>query len=166
MERHSSDLMELSTRQNFATWLPHAGALRGWARSACGDTVEGMSWIEDGLKDTRTTGVMLTVPFLLALKSEALHLAGRTAEALEAIREGTHSCKDLKTAIGLPNYTGSAVCFSRLWVLRRPKLRLRFVKPSARQAAKWFTRDACGSNLRAIPPSKGTAEPRLDRLSY
>ena len=31
---------------------------------------------------------MLTVPFLLALKSEALHLAGRTAEALEAIREG------------------------------------------------------------------------------
>jgi glycogen debranching enzyme len=32
--------------------------------------------------------VMLTVPFLLALKSEALHLAGRTAEALEAIREG------------------------------------------------------------------------------
>jgi hypothetical protein len=32
---------------------------------------------------------MLTVPFLLALKAEALHLAGRTAEALEAIREGT-----------------------------------------------------------------------------
>jgi hypothetical protein len=30
---------------------------------------------------------MLTVPFLLALKAEALHLADRTAEALEAIRE-------------------------------------------------------------------------------
>ena len=56
-------------------------------RSACGDTAEGISWIEDGLKDTRATGVMLTVPFLLALKAEALHLAGRTAEALEAIRE-------------------------------------------------------------------------------
>ena len=43
--------------------------------------------MEDGLKDTRATGVMLTVPFLLALKAEALHLADRTAEALEAIRE-------------------------------------------------------------------------------
>jgi hypothetical protein len=57
-------------------------------RSVCGDTAEGISWIEDGLKETRATGAMLTVPFLLALKAEALHLAGRTAEALEAIREG------------------------------------------------------------------------------
>ena len=88
VERHSSDLMELSTRQNFATWLAHADVLRGWVRSVRGSTAEGISWIEEGLKDTRTTGVMLTVPFLLALKSEALHLAGRTAEALEAIREG------------------------------------------------------------------------------
>src|SRR6516165_6650923 len=80
-------MIELSTRHNFATWLPHAGVLRGWARSACGDTVEGLSWVEDGLKDTRATGVMLTVPFLLALKAEALHLADRTAEALQAIRE-------------------------------------------------------------------------------
>jgi hypothetical protein len=30
---------------------------------------------------------MLTVPFLLALKAEALHLADRTGEALEAIGE-------------------------------------------------------------------------------
>jgi hypothetical protein len=88
VERHSSDLIELSTRQNFATWLAHADVLRGWVRSARANTAEGISWIEEGLKDTRTTGVMLTVPFLLALKSEALHLAGRTAEALEAIREG------------------------------------------------------------------------------
>src|SRR6516162_828787 len=87
VESCASNMIELSTRHNFATWLPHAGVLRGWARSACGDTVEGISWIEDGLKDTRATGVMLTVPFLLALKAEALHLADRSAEALEAIRE-------------------------------------------------------------------------------
>jgi predicted ATPase len=88
VERYSSDLIELSTRHNFATWLAHADVLRGWVRCTCGDTAEGISRIEDGLKDTRATGVMLTVPFLLALKAEALHLAGRTAEALEAIREG------------------------------------------------------------------------------
>src|SRR6516162_5977720 len=87
VESCASNMTELSTRHNFATWLPHAGVLRGWARSACGDTAEGISWIEEGLKDTRATGVMLTVPFLLALKAEALHLADRTAEALEAIRE-------------------------------------------------------------------------------
>jgi hypothetical protein len=87
VERCASDMIELSTRHNFVTWLPHAGVLRGWARSAFGDTAEGVSWIEDGLKNTRATGVMLTVPFLLALKAEALHLADRTAEALEGIRE-------------------------------------------------------------------------------
>jgi len=88
VERYSSDLIELSTLHNFATWLAHADVLRGWVRSVCGNTAEGISWIEDGLKETRATGVMLTVPFLLALKAEALHLAVRTAEALEAIREG------------------------------------------------------------------------------
>jgi predicted ATPase len=87
VESCASNLIELSTRHNFATWLPHAGVLRGWARSACGDTVEGISWIEDGLKGTRATGVMLTVPFLLALKAEALHLADRTSEAVGAINE-------------------------------------------------------------------------------
>jgi hypothetical protein len=39
------------------------------------------------IADHEGTGVMLTVPFLLALKAEALHLADRTVEALEAIRE-------------------------------------------------------------------------------
>ena len=87
VQRHSSDLIELSSRHNFATWLAHAHVLRSWVRSVHGDTAEGFSWIENGLKDTRATGVMLTVPFLLALKAEALHLAGRSAEALEAIRE-------------------------------------------------------------------------------
>jgi len=88
VQRHSSDLIELSSRHNFATWLAHAHVLRSWLRSVRGDTAEGISCIENGLKDTRATGVMLTVPFLLALKAEALHLTGRTAEALEAIREG------------------------------------------------------------------------------
>jgi Protein kinase domain/NACHT domain len=86
VESCASNMIELSTRHNFTTWLPHADVLRGWARSACGDR-EGISWIEDGLKDTRATGVMLTVPFLLSLKAEALHLADRNPEALEAIRE-------------------------------------------------------------------------------
>jgi predicted ATPase len=87
VERVASDLIERSTRQNFATWLPGGVALRGWARSASGDTAEGISRIEDGIRDYRATGVMLTTQYYLALKAEAMHLADRTPEALGAINE-------------------------------------------------------------------------------
>jgi predicted ATPase len=87
VERLASDLIELSTRQSFATWLPRGAVLRGWARSASGEIAEGISWIEDGIGDCQATGAMLDMPLLLALKAESLHLADRTVEALEAIRE-------------------------------------------------------------------------------
>jgi predicted ATPase len=87
VERCASELIELSTRQNFASWLPGGAILRGWARSASGDTAEGIAWIVDGIRDYRATGSMLAMPYYLALKAEASHLADRTAEALEAILE-------------------------------------------------------------------------------
>ena len=84
----ASELIELSTRQNFAQWLAIGAIFRGWARSASGDTAEGsIAWIEDGIRDYRVSGSMLFVPLWLALKAEALHLADRTAEAIEAIKE-------------------------------------------------------------------------------
>jgi predicted ATPase len=61
--------------------------LRGWARSASGETGEGIAWIEDGIQDYRATGAMLRMPYFPALKAEALYFADRTSEALEAIRE-------------------------------------------------------------------------------
>jgi tetratricopeptide (TPR) repeat protein len=87
VERLASDLIELSTRQNFALWLARGKILRGWARSASGEMVQGISCIEDGIEDWRATGAILCLPFFLALKAEALYLADRSAEALEAIRE-------------------------------------------------------------------------------
>jgi serine/threonine protein kinase len=88
VERRASDLIELSTRHNFTYYLAGAAILRGWARSASGHTVEGISWIEDGLKNYRAHGsLIVSVPLWLALKAEALHLAYHTSEALEAIRE-------------------------------------------------------------------------------
>jgi predicted ATPase len=87
VERLASDLIELSTRQSFATWLPRGAVLRGWARSASGETAEGISLIEEGIEDYQATGEMLDMPLLLALKAESLHLADRTPEALEAIAE-------------------------------------------------------------------------------
>jgi len=87
VERLASDLIELSTRENFATWLSAGSIFRGWARSASGDIADGIAWIEQGIRDFRATGTINTVSFFLALKAEALHCANRTSEALEAVRE-------------------------------------------------------------------------------
>jgi len=87
VERLASDLIELSTRQNFAFWLAQGAILRGWARSASGETAEGISWIEDGIRDYRVTGSIIRLPYFLDLKAEALYLTDRAPEAFEAITE-------------------------------------------------------------------------------
>jgi predicted ATPase len=87
VERFASDLIELSTRHQFAVWLPIGAILRGWARSASDDRDEGIASIEEGIADCQATESLLVVPYWLALKAEALHLADRTIEALDAIQE-------------------------------------------------------------------------------
>ena len=136
VERLASDVIELSTRHNFAYWLATGAIFRGWARSASGDTAQGIAWIEDGIRDYRATGSMLALPFYLALKAEALHLADRTSEALEAIKEAEAVAERSEERGGVPNCTGFAVCFSRPWVRTRLKLRLRFAKPSESQSSR------------------------------
>jgi predicted ATPase len=87
MERYSSDLVELSTRHHFAHWMAIGTIWRGSARSASGDTAEGILWIEQGIRDLRATGAVTGLPYHLGLKAGALHLAGRASEAFEAINE-------------------------------------------------------------------------------
>jgi predicted ATPase len=87
VERLASDLIELSTRENFALWLALGAVYRGWACGFLGDTARGISWIEDGIRDYWATGSILGVPCWFVLKAEALHLANRTSEALAAIAE-------------------------------------------------------------------------------
>ena len=87
VERLASDLIELSSRQHFAQWRAGAKVFRGWARSASGSTAEGIAWIEEGIADWRALGSTLVVPYWLALKAEALHLADRFPEALKTVRQ-------------------------------------------------------------------------------
>ena len=87
VERFASDLIELSTHQNFPYWLVVGSIFRGWARSASGKTEEGISWIIDGIRDRRASGSILGMPFFLALKAEALYLADRAPEAIEPVVE-------------------------------------------------------------------------------
>ena len=86
-ERLVSEVIELSTRYNFAHWLPLADIFRGCAHSVSGDTTQGIAWIEDGLRNYRASGSVLALTCYLGLKAEALYLAGHASEALEAIRE-------------------------------------------------------------------------------
>ena len=87
VDRLASELIELSTRHDFSHWLALGAINRGWARSASGDTADGIPWIEQGIRVYRATGTVLGMPSYLAQKAEALHLADRTSEALEAINE-------------------------------------------------------------------------------
>jgi hypothetical protein len=87
VDRLASELIELCTRHNFVFYLTLGVSLRGWARSASGDTVKGISWIEQGIRDSQASGAVTTLPSQLTLKAEALYLADRTSEALEAINE-------------------------------------------------------------------------------
>jgi predicted ATPase len=110
VERLTSRLIELSTRQNFPHWLALGTALRGWAHSVSGDTEEGLAWIESGIDDWVRTGAVLQVPYCLGLKAQALYLANRTSEALAAINEAErlaekfedrHSCAELHRLRGV-----------------------------------------------------------------
>jgi tetratricopeptide (TPR) repeat protein len=87
VDRLASDVIEFSTRHNLVYWLATGAIWRGWARSASGDTAEGIPWIEQGIRDYRATGAVLGLPGHLARKAEASHQADRTSEALEAIDE-------------------------------------------------------------------------------
>ena len=87
MERLASELIELSTLNNLAFWLPGANVLRGWTHSVSGDTSEGISWVEWGVEDYRASGSMVGMPLWLAVKAEALCLADRSSDALEVIGE-------------------------------------------------------------------------------
>jgi len=87
VERLATELMEVATRQHFAYWLAVGTILRGWARSASGEAVEGLTLIEDGIRAIRATSGMRNVAYWLAVKAEALHLAAHTPEALETIQQ-------------------------------------------------------------------------------
>jgi hypothetical protein len=67
-EHLASDLIELITRQNFAYFLTGGEVLRGWARSASGNTVEGLARIVGGIEDWMATGAMLAMPCRLKIR--------------------------------------------------------------------------------------------------
>src|SRR3984893_14556283 len=80
-------MLDLSTRHNFAFFRSGAAILRGWAQSALGNTTQGVLSIEHGVEAWRGDGMVIDLSLWLALKAEALHLAGLTFKALETLTE-------------------------------------------------------------------------------
>jgi hypothetical protein len=87
VDQFASELIELCTRHNFVHFLAQGASLRGWAHTASGNMTEGIQWIEQGIRDTQTTGSVAPLIGQLILKAEALYFADRTSEALETINE-------------------------------------------------------------------------------
>ena len=54
VESSASRLVEVATREHFVFWLAGGKVFSGWARTAAGDTAEGISWINEGIQDFRT----------------------------------------------------------------------------------------------------------------
>ena len=133
--------------------------LRGWARSASGDTAEGISWIEDGIRDYRATGAMLAMPFFLALKAEALHLADRTAEALEAIREAEILVERFEERSWSAELHRLRGVFLAAMGADETQIEASFCAAirTAKRAEVDFTGETRGSKLRRIPQQKGKA---------
>jgi predicted ATPase len=120
-ERLESEVIELSARQNFAHWLPVGVILRGWARSVLGNTTEGIACIEDGIGDYRGRGAIRGLPYFLALKAQSLHLANRTPEALEALKEADALMEKYEEYNMRSGLYHSVACFLPLSVQKRPK---------------------------------------------
>ena len=87
VERVSSELIELSTRQHFPHFRATATALLGWARSVSGVFTPAISWIEDAIEELQTKNALYPILSLMAPKAEALYLANRASEALATVRE-------------------------------------------------------------------------------
>jgi len=61
--------------------------------------------------------------------------------------------KGVKSVGGVPNCTGSAVCFSRLWVRKKPKLRLRSAQLSESQGSRSRFPSLANPSLCQTPPA-------------
>ena len=86
-ERWASELIELSTRDNFVFWLSIGAIYRGWARSASGDTAQGIQWIEQGIKDFRAELHRLRGVFLAALGADEAEIEAAFCAAITTARE-------------------------------------------------------------------------------
>ena len=72
----------------FSVWLAHARIMRGRVRAALGDANAAIVEMKEAFDAWAATGAVVTIPFYLAMRAEALEIAGRPDEGLALVRQG------------------------------------------------------------------------------
>lgn len=85
--RHAREAVDLSTEQGFIWWWIWGTILGGRALADSGETAKSVSQMREGIGGWKQTGSGFTIPYFLALLSEACVADGRTEEAMELLSE-------------------------------------------------------------------------------
>jgi class 3 adenylate cyclase/predicted ATPase len=80
-------LMTLSSEKGFAFWIAHGKILRGWAITAEGEEVEGITEMRQGLFAYRATGAELERLYFLSLLADAYGEIGQPQEGVPMLLE-------------------------------------------------------------------------------
>jgi predicted ATPase len=106
--RVANESIEMAREQGFATWIGVSQMIRGHALVRGGDVAAGLADIDAGLRAHHAIKAVTYRPFGLALRAEALAVAGRIEGSLDAIEE----------ALALSGRTGERFYLAELWRLK------------------------------------------------
>jgi class 3 adenylate cyclase/predicted ATPase len=82
---HSNNCVAVASEHGFAQWAAAGRILQGWADAQKGEATTGIARIRDGMAAAEATGNRVNTPLFLALLAEALALAGKIEEGLDAL---------------------------------------------------------------------------------
>jgi tetratricopeptide (TPR) repeat protein len=86
-QRHTEELLALSTEHHFPLLLGWAIALRGWGLVTLGEAREGLVLLKRGLTAVRATGAVASTPRQYLWLAEACAVLGRPLEGMDHLAE-------------------------------------------------------------------------------
>jgi predicted ATPase len=87
LQRHTEELLALSTEHGFSLFSGWATAFRGRSLTALGQAPEAVALLTQGLAASRATGAVLITPMLLMWLAEAYAVFGQPVEGLKCLAE-------------------------------------------------------------------------------
>ena len=87
LQRHTEELVALSTEHGFSLWLSLATASRGRSSVLLGESRDGFALLKQGLAAVHATGAAVRTPLLLMYLAEAHGKLGQPGEGLNCLAE-------------------------------------------------------------------------------
>jgi class 3 adenylate cyclase/predicted ATPase len=88
-ERHSQEVVALSTEHGFPVWLGFGLLHRGWVLTALGSAEEGLTVLTEGLSVVRGTGAVCGSAWALTILASCYSKLGRLVDAHRSVAEAT-----------------------------------------------------------------------------